>query len=246
MGYGLKITNPGNELVLSSDAKGLYCLGKGVQQSLTQPSGNAIGANPGRICGRGVYRFTGHPGPLMLAVDLPAGKNVGLVGVVSAGTNTWDAYVYCGDPTTADAYGFEQQSAVDVWAFGIPAAPSAESYGLRIWDASGNLSWDLTRQPLFAAGYLGGAPGTPRTLPSLSRPVMVGGHFNDQQFDANQGGNTWWLQRYVGTVQRNGTTLSCGHRIRQQWQYFNIEAQFGNEGDDYDLSAFFIEGNLLP
>jgi hypothetical protein len=118
---------------------------------------------------------------------------------------------------------------------------------MAVYDSSGSLAWDLTQtNPLFAKAYVGGAPGT-YTIPSLTRPVMVGGHFNNEQFDANQGGNTWWLQKYTGTVIRtSSTSMGTGKRIKQQWQYFNTEAQFGNDGDDYDLSAFIVEGSVLP
>lgn len=245
MTYGLKIINPSGELVMSSDAKGLYCLGKGtLQGSVVQPSGNATGSHPGRTAGYSVYRFSGHPGPLIFGVELVLNKTVGIRSVSNPSSNTWDVTVYCGD--TPDAHGFETQYGLDVWAFGLPQTAPASGYGLAIYDASGNIAWDLTQLPLFAKGYISGS-SSPHTIPSLTKPVVLGGHFCNLQFDANQGGNTWWLQKFTGGLKRTSST-SVGRQqpIIQQWQYNDIEEQFGNDGDDYDTSAFILEGNLLP
>jgi hypothetical protein len=244
MTFGLQIVNPSGELVFSSDAKGQHCIGKAVLQgAVVQPTGSPTGGHPGRVTGYSVYRIS-HSGAIAVALDLPLNKRVGLIDVVEVSSGTWDITVHCGD--TPDANDFDTiEYAVDVWAFGFFDTPSGD-YGLRIWDESGNLAWDLARaNPLFARGFVDLSLNT-GSIPSLTRPVCVGAPSTWTAFDQFVSFNhrIRWEKR--GAWKRtSSTSLADVQYTARRFEYFGPDGT-DTEGDVCPSSAIIVEGSTLP
>lgn len=246
MSYGITIRNPNQELVISSDAKGLFCIGRAVLQGIVQASGDATTSFPGRTWGYSTYRIV-HAGPIIAAIDLPIGKNVGIVSVTEVAASVWDIVCYCGD--SPDAYQFDTvQYAVDVWAYGFAPTISG-NWGMAIYDAGGNVAWDLSRSnPLFPRGFaVGSISDLPKQIPPLGRPVAMGAPSSDPAFDTPLGVNHWAAVFNRAVFMRaDATTLHEVSVRKQRWEYFNDEPVGVAGGDVYPTPSFIIEGSILP
>jgi len=244
MSFGLQIQNPAGEFVLSSDAKGLHCIGRAtLVGSVVQPSGSATGGFPGRTAGYSIYRIA-HDGPIVVAADLPIGKNVAVISITQPFAGSWDIRVHCGD--TPDGFSMDTiEYALDVWAFGLFTTP-AGGYGLQIRDAAGALAWDLARpNPLFARAFINGFSG-PATIPSLTRPVAVGLPSTWQVTDQFISFNHRARVTDRGALRRtSATSLSDVLSREQRFEYFGPEGN-DHEGDVFPTYTFIIEGATLP
>lgn len=252
MGYGIRITNPSSELVISSGAFGLYCIGKAVLQgSVGQESGNPTDPDPGGIWGTSIYRIS-HAGPIICAIDLPLDKRVGVVGINQPSAGVWDIEVYCGD--TPDSYGIDTAHyAIDVWAYGLPQSAPA-GWGAAIYDASHNCAYDLTQLLLFPRAYVTGAApatgfttGAAATIPSLTRPVVIGHPVSMDVAEQLLGANHRAVYRRRGLWRRtSSTSLETQMVVQQRFEYFGPDSLFDSFEDRFDTPAFIIEGSGLP
>lgn len=244
MSYGLKLLNPSGELVISSDAKGLFCIGKAMLQgSVTQPYGNAASDYPGRTWGGSTYRIA-WPGPIFVAIDLPLGKFVGVMSVTQPFAGAWDINCHCGD--TPDSNFFYAQSQVDVWAFGF-SSTVLENYGLAIYDTSGALAHDLSRPNLLypRAYVLDSGMGT--TIPALTRPVVIGCPTSYQIFDGQPRIHRYTESFFSGTWNRSSSThMSANLVCKQFYTYYATESRSLGDDGTSNSSAFIIEGSTLP
>lgn len=246
MTYGLKITNPSGELVISSDAKGLTCIGRAtLQGSVIQASGGPTSVSPGRIGGSSTYRIL-HSGPVIWAVDLPLNRYVGIIGTSQPFAGAWDVACHCGD--SLDAFGFStNQYAVDVWAFGfVPTL--MDSYGMAIYDSAGTLSHDLSRPNLlFPRAFVEDSYGTPVTIPALSRPIAMGCPGSERRTQDRVSVNTWADNAVRGMWLRgSATNMSQVLAGRQRFQYSAVDPRDGTADDIYRTPSFILEGSLLP
>lgn len=246
MSYGLKITNPSGQLVLSSDAKGLYCIGRAaLQGSVVQPSGTATSGYPGRTMGYSVYRIS-HGGPIIPAIDLPLNMRVSIVSVSQPSSGVWDITAYCGD--TADSNGFDVQYQVDVWAFGFPlSAPSG--YGMLIRDAGGNIAYDLTRPHLLFPRAFVNFPSDNSgvTIPSLSRAVVIGAPCSYRRLQGHPGFNTWDLtQQRAAYMRTSATAASTKNVSERKFRVFGPEDPGWGDSELYDTPSFILEGSGFP
>ncbi len=247
MSYGIKIINPSNELVISSDGMGLYCIGKAVLQgSVVQASGTATADTPGRVSGYSVYRIS-HPGQIIVAIDLPLNKHVGIKSVTQPSTGVWEITCWCG--SSPDAYAIDgTQVAIDVWAFGLPQS-AGSTWGMNIYKADGSIAYDLTRSnPLFPRAYVvGNGAGGNVTIPSLTRPVIMGCPTSDPSSITLVSTNTWARLYQRGIWQRTSSTnIVDGVVTTQRFQFFSPEDMSTNDGGVYTAPAFILEGSTLP
>lgn len=245
---GLRLRNGAQQLTFSTDAIGLVCIGKmTLQGSVVQPSGTATLDSPGRVGGYSKYRISSAT-PIVVAIDLPANRNVGVISVVSLGGNVWEATCYCG--SNPDANNIDtQQYQIDVWAFARATKYGTRGVLLRN-PATGQVAYDLSQPyPFFPRGS-GVYSGTAQTLPTLTRPVIVGAPADDFSSHGLASGtnNTYLYTKLQGIwLRTTSNTLSSARITYQRYQYNATEPRDGTNGDTYNSCAYFlIEGALLP
>ncbi|WP_338761984.1 hypothetical protein [Massilia sp. METH4] len=243
----LKITNPANELVISSDGQGLHCIGRAGLVELVQASGSATARSPGRRAGYSRYRIN-WPGPVLFAVDLPLGKRVGILGAFQVSPGVWEVRCHCG--TDADANQFDiTQYALDVWAYGVPQTPQTGMV-FQIFKPDGTLAYDLTRPNiLFPRAFaLARARSSGITIPALTRPVIIGTPASTFSAEGAVGVHTYdyvsqrsmWRRESATVVKEDVVTL-------QRYQYFSEEPLGLGEGLElFNTPCFLIEGATLP
>lgn len=173
MSVRLRVKNGSQELVVSSEGRLPYCIGRAKFQKVVPPVGRLPSAEPGRTAGYSVYHVY-HPGPILVAFDLPIGRHVGITNVSSPSSGVWEIEAYCG--ANPDEYGFDTQYPLDIWAFGF-AESRAAPLGLVLHDAeTGIISADFTRDiPLFPRAFgdiYASKAGI--AIPPLQRPVGIG------------------------------------------------------------------------
>lgn len=165
MSYGLRITNPSGELVISSDAKLLSYLGKATRTSTAQATSSLGGSS--------TYTFT-YAGLIVPALKLSTTQR-GTVFSMSQAGSTWTIKVSWWTTTAPlDANGFRTQNTnAEVFVYGFPLTRAAD-YGMLLFDSGGNLAADLTRRPLivkerrsFSAGVNSVALAGAATMPAL-------------------------------------------------------------------------------
>jgi hypothetical protein len=241
----LRIRNDARELVVTSEGRLPYCLGKAVPQPLVQPTGDVRNAAPGRVAGYQDYRVY-HPGPILVAFDLPLGRKVGIVSLTNPSSGIWDIRAYCG--AAPDSFGFDTQYALDVWAFALPGA-TPSPHGLILRDPnSGVIAADFGQHsPLFPRGSgVTGGNVTRVSIPALQRPVGIGmpsfwsisesESSKPDLFDHEERRSFW--RRTSGT--ELGTTSSVVQR------YTMPAGDPHQDGIDGESTIFIIEGANLP
>ena len=245
MSFGLKIVNPTNELVFSSEGKGLYCIGKATLQTLVQPSGSGTAASPGRVSGYSVYRISS-AGQVIFAVDLPLNKRVGIKSVTQPSAGIWEITCWCGSGADADNIDTVQYE-LAVWAYGIPTS-AGSTFGMNIYDANSNIAYDLTRtNPLFPRAFVEILTGSVVTIPSLTRAVAMGCSTKSALIVNSIGNNSWRYLGYHGLWQRtSSTSMSEVLACVQRYQFFSVEPSGQSDSYSSPTRSFIIEGNLLP
>lgn len=244
---GLRLRNNGQELTISTDALGLTCIGKmSLQGSVVQASGSATQDNPGRLAGYSRYRINSTT-PVIVAVDLPLNRHVGVISVLQVSSGVWEATCFCGDGPDGNGIDANQYQ-VDVWAFALSTRYGTRGCLLRS-TATGQVAYDLSQPyPLFPRGS-GTNTGTPQAIVSLSRPVVMGVPADDfSSHTSGTGANTWVFIQLRGAWQRTAaTTLTSLVLVSQRYQYNAVEPRGESNGDLYNKCAYFIlEGALLP
>jgi len=245
MTAGFQFLNPSNKLTVSSDGKGLCCIGKAIPVSIEQATGSATGNVPGRLGGYSIYHVS-HPDEIILAVDTPLNKKVGILNVVNIGNNIWEITAYCG--SNADEFLIDSvQEYVDIWAYGVPTTP-LNTWGMEIYSTDGTLAYDLSQQNLlFPRAYVT-SMGETVSIPSLVRPVVLGASATVLYLEGLVSTNRYSVGYYRDVWLRNGagTSLSSTRICMRRYEYSASEPQGLDGGDVFRANAFIIEGNTLP
>lgn len=238
MSQGFILRNQQGELVVHRDSLGTQCIGRATLTQLVQPVSASDGS---RTAGYSSHRFDSTR-PILWAFDLPVGRRVGVVSVGYAnGVNTLS--VYCG--ANPDGRGFDQQFAVDVWAFSTLAPDTVGAgRGLRLRNSSGVLSHDFSVPNLtlpLAAGDL----TTPAQLPAIVRPVAIGSSpYYDVQYETDE-------VNYFKTDRRQFLLRAADNTVAYSpGLIYRSGAMTGNPPPGStitDPSPFFvIDGQFLP
>lgn len=251
MGFGLALYNDSNELVISSDAKMLHCLGKATLESIVQVSGNAEGGKTtGRRAGYSTYilNLPADQTSFALAIAAPVNRAVGILNLQWLAPGQYRITAYCGT-NAYDSYGFDTvQEAAEIWAFGFVNS-LANNFGLALYDKNGALSADFSRPNPLYPRFIGDFTGvSSQTIPSLYKPVILGGagYFTSDIYDRPDG----YLYNYIEEVKfwnrTSATTLTTAIR---RLKYYGCNEL--NDAPDYpDGSgrgiAIVMEGLLLP
>lgn len=234
MKTALKISNLKQELVVHNESRGTECIGKATLSRVVQPS---ISGGV-RTAGYSTHTFTSTK-PVLWAVDLPLGKRVGIVGTgYKNGVYTIGAY--CGG--NPDFSGFDQQYAIDIWAFSTISAASSR-FGLLLRNSNGAIAHDFAAPNItfpVAAGNLSSAA----YLPATGRPVAIGNSpYYDVDYIDREPGYIKVDSRQFLLRENNSVAYSTG-------LMFMSGLMNGNppEGSTVsDPSPFFvIDGQFLP
>lgn len=234
MKTALRISNLKQELVVHNESRGTECIGKATLLRVVQPSTSG-GV---RTAGYSTHTFTSTK-PVLWAVDLPLGKRVGIVGTgYKSGVYTIGAY--CGG--NPDFSGFDQQYAIDIWAFSTISAASSR-FGLLLRNSDGAIAHDFAAPNItfpVAAGNLSSAA----YLPATGRPVAIGNSpYYDVDYIDREPGYIKVDSRQFLLRENNSVAYSTG-------LMFMSGLMNGNppEGSTVsDPSPFFvIDGQFLP
>lgn len=245
MSAHLRIRNGARELVVTSEGRLPYCLGMATPQPVVQPAGDVRNAFPGRVAGYQDYRVY-HPGPILVAFDLPLGRNVGIVSLTSPAAGIWDIRAYCG--ASPDAFGFDTQYALDVWAFALPGATPA-SKGLVLRDPiSQVIAADFGQHsPLFPRGSgVTGGTATRVNIPLLQRPVGIGmpNFWSISESAGRKPGSFDHVERRSNWRRTSATELTVTNNVMQRYTMPAGDAY--QDGLDDEGTIFIIEGANLP
>jgi hypothetical protein len=183
----------------------------------------------------------------VIALDLPLNKKVSVLSVTSVGAGQWDVKVHCGD--TPDIRNIDQvEYQLDIWGYGL-APTIAGRYGLAIFDKTGALAWDLTRDnPLFARSFHSLDDSSVQAIPPLTRPVAVGLPSTDYITDEFVSINRWAVRRSMGALNRtDATTIRGAIFTAQRYEYSNPGEPIEHaQGTSYPANVFIVEGANLP
>lgn len=246
MGYGIQCLNDSGELTLSSDAYLFGYLGKATFVSSTSWSGDSISSQ----AGYSVWTFTS-AGPIVCAVGLKASGQTGAVILnISQSGSTWtinvvDLATTTSGPSGGDTVYYDQRTDTDIYVFGIPS--SLPSYGLALYNASGNLVADLSRIPLapLVRVAMSSASVVDQTIPTVTKPAVIGDtKFRRNVVTSGHGGFTPWLSvGYIGVWEWNGSTTL--HRNEAPTGSDRLESSPGGHDFRGPCSGILIEANGL-
>lgn len=245
MTYGLQIENPSGSIVLTTEGYGLNYVGKATYQSVTQASGSATTAPPGRTGGKVVYRITGCPDFPVVFHTIAASYKVGLLNIVTVGGGTYDLEFHC-ETGTYDTWNFgTQANAIEVFVFSRKTS-LAGSYGMALYDSAGALAYDLSDRPLFPVEMksFASVSASAVTIGTYTKPAFLGSFNAFQILETIVGGGPTYTQvtdRYGYTL--TGTSLAVAALRRG---YSTAVEQFVNDAGDGGSTVFVIEANPLP
>ena len=245
MTFKLRFRNPGQDLVISGDARGLTCIGRATFQGVVQASGNATGPSPGRRWGYSTYRIA-HDGPVIWALDMPLDSSIGIISSSEVSPGLWEVVCYCG--SSLDAYQFDSvQSPLTVWAYGFASVLYNGGIRAAFYNANGTLAYDFSRpNPLFPLAS-GVANGNVMTIPALTRPVVMGCPTSDPSYDPSAGPNRWRAEFYRGMWRRTSSTEIVEVMVaKQRWEYAATEPIGVDAGYISPTTYLILEGALLP
>ena len=186
MAFGIKITNPSGELVLSSDTYFPVYLGRATFVSTTQPSGVGSASTGTGTGGHSTLTFS-YAGQIVPVLVLPSGFRGAIYACTQVGSTWTISASYTDGSTVTDltspAASMYIQSAPTVFVFGFPLSLGG-AYGMAIYNAAGALVGDLTRQPLVIRQrvFIPAAVNT-ASVPALTLPGIVG-RATDTQINA--------------------------------------------------------------
>lgn len=236
MSQGFLLRNQHGELVVHRESRGTQCIGRATITGIVQPWSEADGS---RNAGYSTHAFTSSQ-PILWAIDLPVGRRVGVVSTGYA-NGVYRLGVYCG--ANPDSAGFDQQFAVDVWAFAtLTSAGGAR--GLRLRNGDGVITHDFS-MPNITFPLAAGDLQTAAQLPALGRPVAIGhSPYYDVQFESNE-------VDYVKSDRRQFLLRGSDNVVAYSpGVIYRSGAMSGNPpaGSTFtDPSPFFvIDGTLLP
>lgn len=236
MNRGLTLRNLAGELVVHHDSWGTQCIGRATMASLVQPSSESDGS---RIAGYSTHTFASTR-PILWAIDLPVGRRVGVVSTRHV-NGAYTLGVYCG--SSPDSGGFDQQFAVDVWAFATLVAPSGGG-GLRLRNSEGVVTHDFS-VPNITFPIASGDLDISANLPAVGRPVAIGNSpYYDVQYETNEV-NFYKIDRreFLMRTEDNVVAYSTGVMYRSG----NMSGTIPDGSTFSEPSPFFVvDGSLLP
>ena len=179
--YGLRIVNPTNELVITTDSYTLGYLGKATFMSTTQAASGSGGFSSFTIDSPGA------PVPVIEMVDGSCGN---VESVTSAGGLAWTIDVSHGDPTVKNSTGFMTQTAPVVHVWGFPSGPAQSEYGLMLYRDDGTVCADLSKRPfkVFKRINFGAGNGLCDGLVGIPARIGIVGRLADYYLAYNKHG----------------------------------------------------------
>lgn len=208
------LENNGNELTFS-DAGYVYSfVGRATLVSVTQPGTNSANSS----AGFSTYTVD-WPADITVALAVKSNGASKITSVSRVG-NTWTITVFKSTGTT-NALGLDVQEATEVFVFGAPLPATTGVWGVFIFDNAGNLTGDLSRQPLTfkgrinvdafaewprpAGSYIPGIVGAP---PGGSRTATnEGGFYRVREFQVgwrlNNDGTAIYQELYLSRYYRD-------------------------------------------
>lgn len=151
MTYGIQISNPSGDLVLSSDQVGYRYLGKATAyQTSTKTENFFSGWGYYGYFTWWIFRVTMPTSAApVVGLELNSSSSVLLEGVDYQGSNVWNIYVWCIAGTATNLDDFHSFTVatpvVHVWA---PYGASSGNYGVGIYNSAGQLVFDAGQKPL--------------------------------------------------------------------------------------------------
>lgn len=234
MSYGMSCSNNNGELTLSSDGVLFGYIGKASWVSTTQPTAT--------LAGYSTYTID-WPGSILPAAAIATNLGGALILGYSRSGSTWTIDVYHSSGST-NAQGLWLQSATTVYVWGMPV--SVSGYGAALYNASGALSADLTRQPLFfKSRYEFAAYSTDLAMTGVSTPAVIGTSLCIKRTTVKIG-STWTNRVFRGAWMWD-TTNNLLTRALPQTEYYPGEDAAGiNSITQPATQALLIEGSTLP
>jgi hypothetical protein len=182
MAYGMMLENNGNELTFSDSGYVYSFVGRASLVSVTQPGTDPAGAS----AGFSTYTIE-WAGDITVALAVKANGATKITNVSRVG-NTWTITAFKSTGAT-NALGLHVQEATEVFVFGAPLPATTDVWGVFIFDDAGNLTGDLSRQPLTFRGRVNVDAFTNWPMPAGSYvPAMVGGPPGSSRTATNEGG----------------------------------------------------------
>jgi hypothetical protein len=150
MSWGLTITNPGGELVVDSDAKGMHYVGQATY------SANVVWTNNTFVHNRYHRRYSvtlANSAALPVVAIRPTTDrwlSVQKVFRSAPGSATWyiDCYSADASMTGSSIADMTVTATAEVHVFSTHPGAGTD-YGLCLYDAAGNMTWDFGARPLF-------------------------------------------------------------------------------------------------
>lgn len=227
--FGLKIDNSAGELVVDSDLLGMHFVGKASYVGLVD---GVTGSSTGNERYKGRYQITLASANLfpVAGFKLVAGRLQSLERVrrASSGSATWYFDLYSIDATTPapitsvmTTTGFDSHLATDVYVF-TQWSGSGDPFGLRLYNAVGDVSWDFGLKPFMLKEVLELPLRTDRTtyltgdLNSFASGVttpMIIGPAHGRHFPSAGAGQSLQERMYLyglesGQIRRQRATIS--------------------------------------
>jgi len=204
MTYGLNIEAGLGGLTISSDGITYGYIGRATNTGVSQSGGTTNN----RSIGQSSYTIN-WAGDIVVALPIKANKTTALVNITQSG-EVWTIRCHAGTGTS-DSFGFENQEATEVYVFGTPV--SVSGFGLALYNASGGLCADLSRQPMTVRGVsTHAADALNWPLPGgMTTPAVVGMP-QDYNWQATSDGS-FWINRF----RSYGWTLFEGQLRKQSY-----------------------------
>lgn len=236
MAYGLACYNGSDQLTLSSDSFTYGYIGKAAHSVTVSPGTDPVIA----YNGYSEYTIT-WAADIIVALPVLTDALTALISVSQAGS-VWTVRVFCSGGSV-DSFGFDSQRTTEVFVFGRPTAVSG--YGLALYDASGQLTGDLSRRPLAVSEFKEfGSTDVLRPLTGYTKPAIIGGDTTETQESTGPSGGVWIHKRSEGGWRwdSGGTQLGRG---TYQTERLQEDIPLANTITRYAVDAIIIEASGL-
>jgi hypothetical protein len=234
MTYGLNIEAGLGGLTISSDGITYGYIGRATNTGVSQSGGTTNN----RSIGQSSYTIN-WAGDIVVALPIKANKTTALVNITQSG-EVWTITCHAGTGTF-DSFGFENQEATEVYVFGAPV--SVSGFGLALYNASGGLCADLSRQPMTVRGVSSHAANVyDWLLPSgMTTPAVVGTPEDYETTSARDG--AFWINRFYSY----GWTLFGGNlrRVPNAIRRLREDGPIGFDKVINAMNAIVIEASGL-
>lgn len=117
------------------------------------------------------------------------------------------------------------------WIFNLLGTAGAGTYGLKIWDASGNLVFDCFQQPMRIVDFItvaGGAAAGSKSYPSGKQYAVIRGTFDNKVLKESVPNSTGKLFTNTTTHYRMGAKV-VGSTVYWDWYVWYVDGPWPNE-----------------